>query len=297
MRLLSIFMLWLLLVLSCVSTNKRSLAERYYNVATDYYKEKNYKQAVAYYELALKEDPNLKVVFLNYGLALIEVNNESEAIQQLIRAAALDPRNTLAMSALGYLNFRIQKYQNAAEWYRKAIDINPYNPQTFYNLGITEQYIGNYEAAQNAFDKVLQLEAPKDRPKELRRFVALNQLHLGNEENAMELYQEYFVDNGNDEKVFQDVYDLYSKTQQYEKLQETFSFFEKSVTNSPLASFLLAELYYLKLDQPQLGLEQLKNAVERRFSDQDSINKLVKKLKSPNRQAAEKLLLELTSKS
>ncbi|MEM9424378.1 MAG: tetratricopeptide repeat protein, partial [Spirochaetota bacterium] len=208
----------LLLLLSCVSTAKRSLAERYYNIATDYYNAKNYKQAADYYELALKEDRNLKVVFFNYGLALIELKDYSQAKQQLMRAYAIDRRNTLCISALGYLSFNSKDYEEAANWYRQAVEINSFNPETFYNLGIVEQYLGNYEESQTFFDKIADLQSPQDQPTELRRFAALNQLYLGDEVKAMELYNEYFADRGANEIVFQDVYDFYNKSEEYDRL-------------------------------------------------------------------------------
>ena len=292
MRLLFATALLLLPLLSCVSTAERSFAERYYNIATDYYKDKNYKQAVAYYELALQEDPNLKVASLNYGLALIEVGDYQQAEQQLMLACAVDRRNALCLSALGYLNFWAEKYEAAASWYRQVILINPYNPETFYNLGIVEHYIGDYKASQQAFDKVSELQAPKERPKELRRFAALNQLHFGEEEKAMELYSEYFSGGGSDEQVFQEVYDFYSETEQYDQLRKTFRLFEKSLSSKPLAAFLLAELYYLKLNRPVLGLKNLQAAVNRNFGDEKRLEALVKKLKGRNRQAAQKVVQE-----
>ncbi len=288
----SLFSLLVLLQLlfSCVSTRQRQLAERYYNIATDYYNSPDYKQAVSYYELALKEDPNLKIVYLNYGLALIEIGNYQEAEQQLVRAYAVDARNSVCLSALGYLNFRAEKYLVAADWYRKSVEINKYNPETFYNLGIVEQYAGNYLASQQAFDKIPELQAPDEWPTELRRFTALNALHLGDEENAMALYGEYFAERGKDQQVFEDVYRFYSENAQYDKIPETFQIFEESLSNNPLASFLLAELYYLKLNNATLGREKLKEAVTRRFRDQERQAELVGQLRGSERAAAQKIL-------
>ncbi len=292
MKFLSLLLNISIFLFSCASssTQKRSLAERYYNIATDYYNEENYAQAVAYYKLAQAEDPNLKVLLLNYGLALIEEGDYQLAEQQLKQAHAINSRNTLCLSALGYLKFRSKQYKEAAAWYQQSSMANPYNPQTFYNLGIVQQYIGNYQASQQAFDKVAELQDPKKQPNELRRFAALNQLHLGDEEKAMELYGEYFSERGSNEQIFQDIYDFYSKTQQYDKLQETFRLFEKSLSGNPLASFLLAQLYYFQLADRKQGREHLKNAIERRFRDIERMQNLVKKLKGQERQLAQKLL-------
>ncbi|WGK68305.1 tetratricopeptide repeat protein [Candidatus Haliotispira prima] len=268
----------------------RQFAERYYNIATDYYNDKDYKRAVSYYDLALKQDRNLKVIHLNYGLALIEVRDYEKAEQQLLRSYGVDARNTLCLSALGYLNFRAEKYDTAATWYRRSIAINEYNPQTYYNLGIVEQRVGDYEASQKAFDKVTELQPANNMPKELRRFSALNELYLGNEEKSMVLYEEYFSESSSNEKVFQDAYDFYTGKDLYEKVPEVFKLFEKSLSNTPLASYLLAELYYLKLNNPVLGQQNLKVAIQRGFRDQERLENLVRQLKGSQRSAAQKLL-------
>ena len=269
---------------------QRELAERYYNIASDYYAENNYQQAVSYYELALAQDPNLKVLYLNYGLALLEVQNYREAERQLLRAYAIDQRNTLSLSALGYLNFRTEKYPSAAEWYRKAVKINEYNPQTYYNIGIVEQYMKNYTASQQAFDKAAELQPPKDLPVEMRRFAALNALHLGEEARAMKLYDEYFALNGDSEQIFQDVYDFYQAQAQFPKIIKVFASFEESLSGKALPAFLLARLYYLELDKPILGEKNLKAAIERGFGDQKRLDGLSRQLRGDVRKAAKELL-------
>ena len=156
-----------------------------------------------------------------------------------LRSYSLDQRNTLSLSALGYLSFRAQKYGAAAEWYRKSAEINKYNPQTYYNIGIVEQYMKNYAASQQAFDKIAELQPPDEQPAELRRFTALNTLHLGEEEQAIKQYGEYFELNGDNEQIFQDVYDFYAEKGQYEKIVEIFASFEESLSGKALPAFLL----------------------------------------------------------
>ena len=275
---------------SCVSTTQRGLAQRYYNIATDYYDDENYSQAVNYYELALQQDPNFKLAYLNYGLALIELNEYQQAERQLVRARAVDARNTLCLSALGYLDFRAGRYKNAAARYRESIEINPYNPESYYNLGIAEQYLSDYDASQEAFDKIAELQDLKEQPAELRRYAALNQLYLGAPEKADALYKEYLANRGSDKQIFQDVYNFYSQAEEYDKLIETFKLFEESISDSALSSFLLAELYYLKLNNPVLGLENFKHAVDRHFRDDERLQDLVKQLKGNERKAAQELL-------
>ena len=281
----------LMLVLgSCVSAAERRLAERYYNIASDYYADKNYPKAVSYYELALAEDPNLKVLYLNYGLALLEVQNYSEAERQLLRAYAIDQRNTLSLSALAYLNFRAKKYAAAVDWYRKSIEINEYNPQTYYNIGIVEQYMKNYVASQQAFDQAAELQPPKDLPVEMRRFAALNALYLGEEEQALRLYDEYFALNGESEEIFEDVHDFYKQKELYQKIIEVFASFEESLSGKALPAFLLARLYYLELDDPVLGETNLKAAIERGFRDQKRLDGVIRQLRGDVRKAAKGLL-------
>ena len=287
---LSILMALGLILASC--TAQRQLAQRYYNIASDYYTEKNYRRAVSYYELALAQDPNLKVLYLNYGLALLEVQNYAEAERQLLRSYALDQHNTLSLSALGYLSFRVQKYRAAAEWYRKSVEINKYNPETFYNIGVVEQYMKNYAASQQAFNKMVEIQPPNEWPVEFRRFAALNALRLGKEEQAIKQYGEYLDLNGQNEQIFQNVYDFYTEKEQYERIVELFASFEGSLSGKALPAFLLARLYYLELDDPALGETNLKTAIDRGFNDQERLDGLIKQLRGDVRKVVQGLIKE-----
>jgi Flp pilus assembly protein TadD len=59
---------------------------------------------------------------------------------------------------LGKFYFLNQKYDQAVEEYRQAVELDPKNTDALYNLGIALETINDQEAARDAFEKLLELD-------------------------------------------------------------------------------------------------------------------------------------------
>ena len=59
---------------------------------------------------------------------------------------------------LAITNHRNRNYQDAINYYNKAIDINPKHTNSYYNLGLLLHEIKNYKEAIGCFEKTLETE-------------------------------------------------------------------------------------------------------------------------------------------
>ena len=77
---------------------------------------------------------------------LLNDNQYPEAISALKEAVQADPSFQNAILQLAELNRRIKSYEEAAAYYRKALELNPNSePRIYYGLGESELYSGDYQ--------------------------------------------------------------------------------------------------------------------------------------------------------
>lgn len=115
----------------------------------------------AYYEIGLKKlkengGGDIGAV-RELAIQATVLQRNSEAVDLWEKFLSLQPRDEAVADA--YLNMvsvyiRMQEYGTALELARKAVSLKPQLKEAHYNLGITELYSGNAEAAFNTFKKL-----------------------------------------------------------------------------------------------------------------------------------------------
>ena len=81
------------------------------------------------------------------------LGRNEEALQELDRAANLDPNNPYRYSSRAYFKDRVGDFLGAIEDYEKAIALDPEDAIGYNNLGIVEEKLGRKEKAQQNFNK------------------------------------------------------------------------------------------------------------------------------------------------
>jgi len=157
-------------------------------------KEKNYEEAVKQFNAAAEKDPVQPAIFANLGVALsnlkkyddsvaafrkaIELKSDDAAlfanlsaaladagkIEEAAKAVAELAKLNPSFAGLGYYNLGIVlinrgKSKEAVETFSKAIEIDPKNAKSYYQLGIA--YFGSTDTMSQAvsnLEKYLQLE-------------------------------------------------------------------------------------------------------------------------------------------
>ena len=73
------------------------------------------------------------------------------------RAVALFPEDERALTLLGIHYFGQQEYRQAAEYFKKAVSVNPAFPQAYNQLGYAQRFLGDMAAAEHAFQRYTEL--------------------------------------------------------------------------------------------------------------------------------------------
>jgi len=90
--------------------------------------------------------------------ALVLADRFTEAEVLLEQIVMKERRDADIWLLLGFIKAKQQHYKPAAECFRKAVAIQPDNPQNHYNLGIALRDSGDVEAALDAFLNVVKLQ-------------------------------------------------------------------------------------------------------------------------------------------
>lgn len=91
---------------------------------------------------ALRRFPDDRPLLLTYGLSTLANNNAQGALRPLAMAAAADPQNWRARSALGVALDQLGRYAEARQAYQEALAIRPNDPAILTNMGMSHLISG-----------------------------------------------------------------------------------------------------------------------------------------------------------
>ncbi|MCX6355128.1 MAG: tetratricopeptide repeat protein [Candidatus Aureabacteria bacterium] len=123
------------------------------------------------------------------------------SIDRLVQEVRKNPRDPEAHKELGYFYFKEQRLDEAAEEFRRALEIDPGCPVTWFNLGSALLDIGRYDEALVALGKSLEVRSadliaplvePSIRIAKLKKEIAKNPHDSGNFARYMEAAALYF---------------------------------------------------------------------------------------------------------
>jgi hypothetical protein len=78
---------------------------------------------------------------------LINNGEAEEARKKCTEASVLDPTRSQAYGCIGVTYYQRERYDEAFEYYAKAIEADPTNPDTYYNMGCVYAITGKAEEA------------------------------------------------------------------------------------------------------------------------------------------------------
>ena len=145
-------------VLAIASTGCEKLKARdSLNKGVREFKSAKYNQAVEHFKEAVKLDPEFPTARLYLATAYMSqyipgadseenMQNARAAEQEFKNVLERDPSNTLAIESIASLHYnqaqggtpeqKLQKLDQAAEWYTKLAQVDPNNKTAFYSLGV-----------------------------------------------------------------------------------------------------------------------------------------------------------------
>jgi tetratricopeptide (TPR) repeat protein len=137
-----------LILLALVSTGCDKLKARdNLNKGVQAYKNARYPEAVAFFQKAVELDPTFKTTHQYLATAYMSqyipgaespenVHMAENAYNEFQNVLKLDPNDETATAFIAKLYFDQKKMEEAKEWNRKLIALNPQNKDAYYTLGV-----------------------------------------------------------------------------------------------------------------------------------------------------------------
>lgn len=106
-----------------------------------------------------------------------------------------DPNNQEATISIANLNFDLKNYQEAIQWYEKALQRDPSNINLITDLGTSHMWMGNYDKAVELYNKSLAID-----PKHLQTLMnfGIVRMSTGDRAGAAEMWEKvvtYYPDH------------------------------------------------------------------------------------------------------
>ncbi len=89
---------------------------------------------------------------------LIALNQRPEALAAAETGAALKPTDALTLDTLGVVFTRAGDHARALPFFRAAVELNPENASFLYNLAASQQFAGEFDDAEIAYGRALDID-------------------------------------------------------------------------------------------------------------------------------------------
>jgi tetratricopeptide (TPR) repeat protein len=113
------------------------------------YKNAKYEEAIGHFQKAVQLDPTLPMAKLYLATAYaqqvvpdLETKENLQSAQMAIDGfkdvLAKDPKDLTALKGIASLYFNTKKYDDARDWQKKVIGIDPNDPEAYYSIGVID---------------------------------------------------------------------------------------------------------------------------------------------------------------
>jgi tetratricopeptide (TPR) repeat protein len=119
---------------------------------------KQFSEAAAAYQEALRKDPRNAVLLNKIGIAYHQMLRFGEAKKYYERALKADKNYAYALNNLGTIEYNHKKYRKAVRYYQRALKIQSDVPSVLSNLGYAYFAEKKYEDALSSFQRALEFD-------------------------------------------------------------------------------------------------------------------------------------------
>ncbi len=142
-----------------------SPAQAYFRMGKLYFDADEWARAGHYFEKSVAERDENDQAHLLLGLVDRATSEPERAEQELIKAAAQNPRSDVNAYFAGQQLLLDMKFEAALRYLYKAVELNPRNASAYRALGMTQVHLGNYGLAESYYRKAIEVldnSAPQD---------------------------------------------------------------------------------------------------------------------------------------
>lgn len=137
------------LVLVSASACNKLRARDQLNKGVSSYKNAKYEQAIDHFQQAVSLDPSLINARLYLATAYAQqyipgvdaednIRMATQAIDQYKAVLQRDPKNINSVKGIAYLYLQMKKFEDAKTYYRKALEMDPNDPEPYYSIGVID---------------------------------------------------------------------------------------------------------------------------------------------------------------
>jgi tetratricopeptide (TPR) repeat protein len=113
------------------------------------FKNAKYEEAIDKFQNAVALDPSLVNARLYLATAYVQqyipgadtpdnVKMAEQAIDQYKEVLSRDPKNINSIKGIAYLYLQMKKFDDAKQYYRKALEADPNDPEPYYSVGVID---------------------------------------------------------------------------------------------------------------------------------------------------------------
>ncbi|HEY7022852.1 MAG TPA: tetratricopeptide repeat protein [Ktedonobacterales bacterium] len=120
--------------------------------------QKQYAEALPFFERAALRGPNSFIAWLNLAYALDEFKRYEEALVALDRALEIDPNSVIAWNNKGIVLRALERYDDALEAYDRALAFDPNDATAWLNKGHALHLMKRYQESLEALERAQTLD-------------------------------------------------------------------------------------------------------------------------------------------
>jgi len=139
------------------------------NKGVQAYRGANYEQAIEHFKNAVSLDNDLKVAKMYLATAYAQqyvpgvetpenLRNAQQAIEEYKNVLQSDPQNVTSLKGIAFLYMQQKKFNEAREYYKKALEADPNDPETYYSVGVIDWSQAYKDAAEVKSKESLRVE-------------------------------------------------------------------------------------------------------------------------------------------
>lgn len=149
----------------------KQMASKQLNLGVEAYKNARYEEAITHFQLAASYDPAqidahmyLATAYMTqYIPGVHSEDNDRLAHQALDQYSAVlqhDPKNINSVKGIAYLYEQTNRYDDAKNYYRKATELDPNDPDSYYSIAAIDWF----QTRQSHFDQLSKLGLKPEEP-------------------------------------------------------------------------------------------------------------------------------------
>ena len=144
-------------LVAATGKNKRARAVQYFRDGLTFLSRDDCERALPYFEKAVESDTNYAEAWAQSGFCNEKLGRHAEAIESSKKAVNLRP-SAESYFNIGLAHFYLKQYREAAEAYRQAIKLDPYNSaDAYYALGLVYRDWGKVDDEIQAYKQAIRL--------------------------------------------------------------------------------------------------------------------------------------------